>query len=318
MSAYDSQGAYGDAYGINPDSSNRNNQAAWDGYIRDDPGPKPDIEQGRDFDDDHKFPGGGISEMKGGQSKIMFDVSAGQSTKHLSREERLAEIQRREKLALDIERQLNDKEKEVAKAWMKRKGAPNWPFPCWAFARHNIEEDIPEEKRWNVRVMYALWITNALALFWNWLCMTMWWFWPEDSPSNISNHALWAGVCLLLGVPFTWRWWYKRYYKIEAGVRTMGMTHFFGSGMVFLYACIMAIGLEILGAAGVLSCLKVLIHQPELGICFLVATILWAVVVVGSMYMFKRHMVEHSLEYQKEIIRKAGRDIVKEAAISTL
>jgi len=233
-----------------------------------------------------------------------FDVAATQSTKHLPPLERIQEIQRREKMARELQEELNNKEKEQNKLWSKYKGEKNWPLPFWRLARHSIAEDIPAEHKTRVRKMYFLWVLNAVALIWNSLCYIIWSTWPNASAKRVSMSGGGAVVILSLlytcaGIPLSWQWWYKRYYNTYAGRINngrLGMRYFFNFGIHCIFAILMAVGLEVTASAGLLAMLKCVAHVTTLGMLMLVAFVLWCMVALASAWLIKKQHVDYGFQ----------------------
>jgi len=233
-----------------------------------------------------------------------FDIAVTQTTKHLSPSERLEEIERREKMARELQEELNSKEKVQNKLWVKYKGEKNWPLPFWKLAHHSIQEDIPTEYHSRVRKMYFLWVLNAVALSWNSLSYIIWSSWPDAEKKNVSMSGGGAVVMLSLlyacaGIPLSWQWSYKRYYNTYAGRVNggrLGMRYFFNFSIQCLFAIVMAIGLEDTGAAGLLSMLKCVAHVTSLGMVMLVAFVLWVMVALGSVWLIRKQHVDYGFQ----------------------
>jgi len=241
-----------------------------------------------------------------------FDVSVTESTKHLPPSERIQEIERREKMARELQVELNSKEKVLNKLWVKYKGEKNWPLPIWKLAHHNIVEDIPTEHRTRVRRMYFLWGVNAVALVWNSVCYIIWLTWPNASSKRISMSSGGAAVMLSLlytcaGIPLSWQLWYKRYYNTYAGRVNngrLGMRYFIHFGMQCLFAILMAIGLEETAAAGLLTMLKCVAHVTTLGMLMLVAFVLWCMVALASIWLIKKQHVDYGFQIAGKYIQR--------------
>jgi len=241
-----------------------------------------------------------------------FDVAATQSTKHLSPLERIKEIERREKMARELQEELNSKEKDQKKLWVKYKGEKNWPFPFWKLARHSIAEDIPVEYRTRVRQMYFLWALNAVSTCWNCLCYIIWAQWPHAESSKVSLSGGGAVVLISLlyvfvGIPLSWQFWYKRYYNTYAGKINngrLGIRYFFHFGLHFVYAVIMALGFEDTAAAGLLSMLKCIAHVTSLGMLMLVAFVLWSMVAFGTAWLIRKQHVDYGFQIAAKYLEK--------------
>lgn len=248
--------------------------------------------------DNDTLPGSGHAALS------RFDYDVCQTTKHLPPIERTQAIERREKLAREIEQELLSKEKSQSRMWSKYRGEKNWPSSCWKLARNNIADDIIKEERSRVRKMYFLWVLNAVALLWNCVCYLLWFLWPDTDKHNVSLSGgvmpvLLAGLYVCVGVPLSWRLVYKRYYNTYAGKLNNGrlsLRYFANFVIQFLFAALMAVGLDITSAAGFLAMLKCLAHIETLGICLAVGFGLWVLVALGSLWLIRRQHVDYGYQ----------------------
>jgi len=234
-----------------------------------------------------------------------FDVAATKSTKHLPPSERIQEIERREKLAREIQEGLNSREKLVNKLlYAKYRGEKNWPLTIWKLAHHNIVKDIPPEHRTRVRKLYFLWGVNVVALVWNSICYIIWYIWSNASSTSASLSGGGAVVVISIlytcaGIPLSWQLWYKRYYNTYAGrvnSKRLGLRYFIHFGIHCLFAIFMAIGLEDTAAAGLLAMLKCVAHDTKLGMLMLIAFVLWCMVALTSIWLIKKQHVDYGLQ----------------------
>jgi len=233
-----------------------------------------------------------------------FDIAVTQSTKHLPPLERIQEIERREKMARELQQELSRKEKDQNKLWAKYKGEKNWPFRFWKLAHHSIVEDIQPIHQTRVRRMYFLWVLNAVALVWNCICYIVWSTWPHAKSKRVAMSGGGAVVLIALlyacaGVPLSWLWWYKRYYNIYAGKVNkgrLGLRYFIHFGLQCSFAILMAVGFENVAAAGLLAMLKCVAHVTTLGMLFLVSFVLWCTVVLGSAWLIKKQHLDYGFQ----------------------
>jgi hypothetical protein len=59
-----------------------------------------------------------------------------------------------------------------------------------------------------------MYIVAWMCIFWNWLTMLIGWGSSIDDISG--SDALWASIYLLIGVPGSWKLWYRSlYYAIR-------------------------------------------------------------------------------------------------------
>jgi len=240
-----------------------------------------------------------------------FDVSAGKTTKHLAPAERKREIERRERIARKLENELRTRENAQKAVWKKYKGEKNWPLSCWSIAHHSITEDIPLADQSKVRKMYFLWILNAVALVWNGICYIIWSSWPnaKDDKVSLSESAvvLLAILYVCAGIPLSWLLWYKRYYRIYAGKVNDGklsIKYFANFGLHTLFAAVMLTGYETIASAGLLAMLKCLAHVTSLGMLFLVAFVLWGMVVLASVWFIRKQHIDYGLQIAGKYISR--------------
>jgi len=241
-----------------------------------------------------------------------FDVAVTMSTKHLNPVERLREIERREKMARELQEDLNMKEKAQNKLWRKYRGEKDWPLPFWRIAHHNIVEDIPVEHRSRVRRMYFLWVLNAVALVWNFICYIIWSTWPNASDERVALSNGGARVLLSLlyvcaWIPLSWQLWYKRYYNTYSGRLNNGrlsIRYFVSFGIHCLFALIMAIGFETSASAGLLAMIKCLAHNTTLGMVMLVSFVLWCMDALASAWLIKKQHIDYGCQVAGEYIKE--------------
>jgi len=255
----------------------------------------------------------------GNRPDVDFDVSAGKTTKHLSPVERLREIERREKKARKLEQELRTKESAQNALWGKYKGEKNWPFSFWKLAHHSIGEDIPIQYQGKVRKMYFLWILNAFALVWNCFCYIMWSAWPEAKSNDITLSSSSAVVMLAIfyvcvGLPFSWLWWYKRYYNTYAGKMNngrLGLRYFANFGIHCIFTALMATGYENIASAGFLAMLKCIAHVASLGMLLLISFVLWVMVALGSIWLIRKQHIDYGMQIAGKYVsdqQAAGKD----------
>jgi len=255
----------------------------------------------------------------GNRPDVDFDVAAGKTTKHLTPVERLREIERREKKAQKLERELRTREKAQKALWSKHKGEKNWPLPFWKLAHHSIGEDIPIQYQSKVRKMYFLWILNALALMWNCLCYIIWSSWPNSKDKGITLSSGSAVVLLAVfyacaGIPLSWLWWYKKYYNTYAGKLNngrLGMRYFANFGIHVLFSMLMATGYENIASAGFLAMLKCLAHVTSLGMLLLISFVLWVMVALGSIWLIRKQHIDYGMQIAGKYVsdqQAAGKD----------
>jgi len=242
------------------------------------------------------------------------NVQLQEPNKFSSREDRIAALKRRENEIKIKETELRTREEMLAKG-IGFAPQKNWPCLWWPLFRHHIKADIPVEYQKIVFQFYMCWLFTALCLLWNWLCMTMWWFWPDTSPDDQSMTMLLASLYLFAGVPFSFLWWYKRFYDaMQNTVQDLSCSHQMNFLIHIAFSGFCIIGAPECGTAGFLNMIKIFAHkQSGLGLCFLVALTLWSLNFAISCYLQKE---AHFIYSVREVEKRLGRKIrIDEASL---
>lgn len=200
----------------------------------------------------------------------------------------------REQNLLRREEELAERERAVEE--QSRRGgntrADNWPFKCYPLAYHSIVDEIPQAHRTLVRKFYVAVIFAWLCIFWNWLTMLIGWGSSIDDIGG--SDALWSSIYLLIGIPGSWKLWYRSLYYAIRDNATGKWVVFFVSFMMHIgFAVVMGLGVPDCAAAGFFVMTKLFVHkQSLLGIFALVNLCLWGLSALTSFYLLK---TAHSL-----------------------
>ncbi|KAG7671710.1 hypothetical protein KSW81_004596 [Nannochloris sp. 'desiccata'] len=151
--------------------------------------------------------GGGGSTGGVGTMSTSMNVSAGTPTSASDLHRREAELQRRE---ADLAR----REASLAAAGAARK---NWP-KYLKLVHHDINADIPAQRRGLVRAAYFAWCLVATGYIYNFICITAFFIGGQKKVS------LWvfSGLVAVAGLPLSFLCWYRGLYWAAArdtGVR---------------------------------------------------------------------------------------------------
>ena len=128
----------------------------------------------------------------------------------------------------DRERVLDARERDLARreAELAASGGPkrkNYPFPgFFVFTYHDINAEIPEEKRPAVRMAHYSFIVTFVALFWNFISATA----AAFSFGAVSGWFM-AVIYFGAGAPLAWYLWYRRVYSACKHDSALGFLWFF-------------------------------------------------------------------------------------------
>ena len=128
-----------------------------------------------------------------------------------AQEERLRDIKIREQRAIELERELDEREAKMRKTYRNYRPPKNWPFAKFAFARHDIDKDIASRFQNHVRKFYSLWWLVVISTLMNWLSII--WYAGYEQKTNFMSYVLLPTLYVGVGCPCSWMFWYKRYYK---------------------------------------------------------------------------------------------------------
>jgi len=213
-----------------------------------------------------------------------------------------------------------EKQKQEKKSAPAKKSAPgekNWPFPCLAITYHSISDEIPPHCHTMVRQFYGLWMWTCICLIWNWITVVSW------AGKQVVGHigaieAILASVYVALGIPGSWKFWYRTLYystKGKGSARWCCFTVFFWGHILFCIAC--AIGVGQAGMAGFISMVEVYAaHDKMLGTFGLAAGVAWVLNALAGFYLVKRaHTTWKEGGGEAQAKREVGKAVVK-AAVS--
>jgi len=251
---------------------------------------------------------GGYGSTEGpGEALIDDNTELDDNTEYSSREARVAALKRRENEMKMKEAELRTREEMLSRGIGFGDPPKNWPCSCYPVARHNIRADIPVEFQRITLQFYYLWLLNFLCLCWNWLCIFMWWCWPDTSPDDKTMVFLLASLYASAGIPFSFLWWYKRFYDAMRTQSMLSFSHFTNMGVHILFSGFCFIGAPDCGTAGFLAMTKVFAkHAAGLGICFMIAVFMWGANCMISIYLWRESSFLHGL---KQVEARLGRKI---------
>jgi len=200
---------------------------------------------------------------------------------------REAEIARREKELEKKEKYILKREREVLEAGAILK-PPNWPFKCYAITYHSIVDDIPPEHQPMMRRFYFALLFGWFCLVWNWLTMIVVWGTPGASDSG-GSEAMWASVYVLLGIPGSWRFWYRSvYYAVRDKKRRKWYFFFVNFAIHLAFSVVMALGVPSMGAGGLFVLIKMLANsKTACAILSFMTVLFYGVESLLSLYLIK-------------------------------
>jgi len=225
--------------------------------------------------------------------------------------EREEELNRREEELNKREAQLEQRVSQV----IKLGGEDNWPSRCYPIAYHDISKEIPEEVRSTIRKLYVLVIFTWICLIWNWMIMMAVWF--SGGSVDASSDSIWSSLYMVLGIPLSWRWWYRgAYYGARDRSSKQWVSHFTGFFCHFVLSVLIAFGIPSCNGAGLLWMIKLFTNSYQaLGVLSLICTCIWGLNLLFTLYLFRATLA---------IWRKRGgseqltRDVTKAAIDSEL
>jgi hypothetical protein len=158
----------------------------------------------------------------------------------------------------------------------------NWP-PCYPLVHHNINVDIPNEKKVFVRKAYVAWWFHSFCLFWNYCCIM-----GGIILGEVSVGAFFLSIAsAIIGPPVA----FCVYFLLYRAMRT-GSAFFFVLWFTFYVGQLAAevfyaIGISSYGAAGfMLMVYSFSDSKLVLGILGAVATFMWIGIFVFNLWIF--------------------------------
>eukprot|EP00753_Platysulcus_tardus_P018250 PLAT6795.2.p1 GENE.PLAT6795.2~~PLAT6795.2.p1 ORF type:complete len:339 (+),score=137.76 PLAT6795.2:74-1090(+) len=240
-----------------------------------------------------------------------------------------AELKRREAELMRRENELPDDYKPK-----------NWPR-CYPILHHNIEDDIPADKRNLVRFHYYTWMVTVAALFWNFFtCAAMF---GTAKPQNVTDFAdpWWIVMPMLyvgLGSWLGWTAWYRALYNAMQSDRSASFFWYFVVFLVHTLFCYMqALGVPIFYSTGLLVMIEVdtwgtntggesskPVSYSGISTMCTVSFILWLLLSIVSTYLLRtvhgeyKHRGAAGAAVVKGQATRAGASMASSAAKATL
>lgn len=125
-------------------------------------------------------------------------------------DERLGEIERREKELAEREAALESREAEHNRAQGIVLKVPNWP-PCYPLVRNDIKNDIPAEQQQLVRYGFVVWCATECGYVVNFLISFL--MLVTGAGSSLTSF-LWCALATGGGIPLSWFMWYQGLYAL--------------------------------------------------------------------------------------------------------
>eukprot|EP01083_Nonionella_stella_P240038 839486_1 len=170
---------------------------------------------------------------------------------------RIKEVQAKEARIAALEKELDDFESGIKADSKGVRLEKNWPCKSYAFARNDIGLDIPVRFQKAVKKFYSLWWLTVFCTIMNWICI-VWWAGLGTYDTGFQDY-LFSSLYIVVGVPLSWMLLYKRYYKAMIAHGALGSVFFLFLFAHLIWVVLMAIGFELMDAAGWLVMTKVFI-----------------------------------------------------------
>ncbi|CAH7689586.1 scamp family-domain-containing protein [Phakopsora pachyrhizi] len=218
---------------------------------------------------------------------------------------RLAEIKRKEAELEQRERSLGTREEHV-----KNYGRNNWP-PFYPIFFHDIEQEIPIEKRADVTTIYRGWLFLVLTLAWNLLTTIF----ILTSGASSGGAGLGSGIFYFPGVitALSFLLWYRPVYNAYAKEHSLFyLLYFVFGGFHVIFCFYMLIGIPGTGSAGVINTIAAFGRGSIFtGILGIIASAAWALLSLGNAWMWKAvwkhwHDKGHTFGQAKQEVATSG------------
>jgi hypothetical protein len=173
----------------------------------------------------------------------------------------------------------------------------NWPpipgfLPCQPCFYQDINVDIPVEFQETVKRLYYLWLFHAIIMIANVLGGTLLIFSGNDAKGSTFGLSI---VYAILFVPLSYLCWFRPAYKAFRSDSSFNfMVFFFIFFCQFLFSCIMALGIDSSGGAGLIKTITTFQAEGSSGgdyfvgfICLIIA-IGFVLCALADFYMLTR------------------------------
>lgn len=193
---------------------------------------------------------------------------------------RLAEIRRKEAELEQRERNLGTREEQV-----KNYGKNNWP-PFYPIFYHDIDQEVPPEKRADVTTIYRGWLFLVAVLAWNLLTTVF----LLTSGASGGGSDLGSGIFYLPVITIlSFLLWYRPVYNAYAKEHSIFyLLYFVFGGFHVLFCFYMLIGIPATGSAGLINTISAFGRGSIItGVFGIIATTGWAALAFGNAWMWK-------------------------------
>jgi len=160
-----------------------------------------------------------------------------------------------------------------------------------------------------IRKFYANLLFTWLCLFWNWLVIMVIWATP-DADNNSSSEALWSSIFVILGIPGSWRFWYRSvFYGVKDRKASQWIFFFINFLCHVIFCVLMGVGVPNVAGGGLFMMIKMFANDHTLaGFFSLVDVIIWGLNLLISFYLMKSaHNVWKNLGMKSETKKAAAK-----------
>ncbi|MBW0540004.1 hypothetical protein O181_079719 [Austropuccinia psidii MF-1] len=193
---------------------------------------------------------------------------------------RLAEIKKKEIELEQRERNLGSREDHI-----KQFGKNNWP-PFYPLFFHDINQEIPPEKRADVMTIYRGWLFLLVVLIWN-LVTTILLLTSGVSggASDFGSGIFYLPVITILSFLL----WYRPVYNAYAKEHSIFyLLYFFFGGFHTLFCFYMLIGIPATGSGGLINTISAWGRGNILtGLFGIIDTVGWGLLACGNAWMWR-------------------------------
>jgi hypothetical protein len=161
---------------------------------------------------------------------------------------------------------------------------------CRVFSPKDIKTAIPGKLQSHMWMMYFLFVFNAITIFMNWIAMMV----LNGSNVSSSNFAV-PTAYVLLGIPGSWYFWYRRLF---VAIARQSQTRFliFNVNFIFhlIFVFVMSLGFTALSSAGLLIMLREVVSDSSTKTLFIIPTACWLMDFLFSIFLFKKCFDVHN------------------------